>query len=65
MFIFLVIVVVIIALFLDLIFYRYYIVIWRDSGRYWWKKFRVFDVDIRSEEFYSFLWGFNKYFLFF
>nr|AAC19401.1 permease 1 [Mesembryanthemum crystallinum] len=52
----------IIALFLDLTLHRRHTATRRDSGRHWWKKFRTFDADTRSEEFYSLPWGLNKYF---
>ncbi|OAY39310.1 nucleobase-ascorbate transporter 4 [Manihot esculenta] len=34
----------------------------RDSGRHWWRKFRNFDQDIRSEEFYSLPYKLNRFF---
>lgn len=34
----------------------------RDSGRHWWSKFRYFDQDTRSEEFYSLPYNLNRFF---
>lgn len=34
----------------------------RDSGRHWWAKFRKFDSDTRSEEFYSLPYSLNRFF---
>ncbi|KDO57922.1 hypothetical protein CISIN_1g0460591mg, partial [Citrus sinensis] len=34
----------------------------RDSGRHWWAKFRYFERDTRSEEFYSLPWNLNRFF---
>ncbi|KAJ4848177.1 N alpha-acetyl-transferase [Turnera subulata] len=34
----------------------------RDSGRHWWEKFRTFNQDTRSEEFYSLPWNLNRFF---
>ncbi|XP_061373876.1 nucleobase-ascorbate transporter 4 [Gastrolobium bilobum] len=34
----------------------------RDSGRHWWGKFRNFNQDIRSEEFYSLPMNLNRFF---
>ncbi|KAK9286750.1 hypothetical protein L1049_015154 [Liquidambar formosana] len=34
----------------------------RDSGRHWWTKFRTFNSDTRSEEFYALPYNLNKYF---
>ncbi|XP_050212291.1 nucleobase-ascorbate transporter 4 [Mercurialis annua] len=34
----------------------------RDSGRHWWRKFRTFDQDIRSEEFYALPYNLNRFF---
>ncbi|XP_074288424.1 nucleobase-ascorbate transporter 4 [Silene latifolia] len=52
----------IIALFLDLTLHRSHTATRRDSGRHWWKKFRVFEGDTRSREFYALPWGLNRYF---
>lgn len=51
-----------IALFLDLTLHRRHPSTRIDSGRHWWKRFRLFDADTRSNEFYSLPWGLNKYF---
>ncbi|CAM8923965.1 hypothetical protein QQ045_021350 [Rhodiola kirilowii] len=34
----------------------------RDSGRHWWAKFRYYDKDSRSEEFYALPYNLNKFF---
>ncbi|KAJ9175122.1 hypothetical protein P3X46_013704 [Hevea brasiliensis] len=34
----------------------------RDSGRHWWRKFRNFDQDSRSAEFYSLPYNLNRFF---
>ncbi|KAK4744334.1 hypothetical protein SAY87_010646 [Trapa incisa] len=34
----------------------------KDRGKHWWDKFRSFDIDTRSEEFYSLPFNLNKYF---
>ncbi|MED6134123.1 N alpha-acetyl-transferase [Stylosanthes scabra] len=34
----------------------------RDSGRHWWERFRKFDQDIRTEEFYSLPMNLNRFF---
>ncbi|KAK6945970.1 Nucleobase cation symporter 2 family [Dillenia turbinata] len=34
----------------------------KDSGRHWWVKFRSFDTDTRSAEFYSLPYNLSKYF---
>jgi len=34
----------------------------RDSGRHWWEKFRSFNQDIRSEDFYSLPFNLSKFF---
>ncbi|GMH03079.1 hypothetical protein Nepgr_004918 [Nepenthes gracilis] len=34
----------------------------RDSGRHWWEKFRTFDADSRTEEFYSLPANLDNYF---
>ncbi|KAH9620836.1 hypothetical protein KSS87_004700 [Heliosperma pusillum] len=52
----------ILALFLDLTLHRSHTATRRDSGRHWWKKFRTFEGDTRSHEFYSLPWGLNRYF---
>ncbi|XP_074312748.1 nucleobase-ascorbate transporter 4-like [Silene latifolia] len=52
----------IIALFLDLTLHRRQPETRKDSGRLWWTKYRAFETDPRSEEFYSLPWGLNKYF---
>ncbi|GAB4853419.1 N alpha-acetyl-transferase [Ancistrocladus abbreviatus] len=52
----------IVALFLDLTLGRRHSSTRRDSGRHWWKKFRSYDADTRSDEFYSLPFSLNKYF---
>ncbi|KAM7263647.1 hypothetical protein ACFE04_001330 [Oxalis oulophora] len=34
----------------------------RDGGRVWWAKFRVYEQDTRSEEFYALPWNLNRFF---
>ena len=51
-----------IAMFLDLTLARKHANTRRDSGRHWWAKFKYFDKDPRSEEFYSLPYGLSKYF---
>ncbi|KAF5444296.1 hypothetical protein F2P56_036782 [Juglans regia] len=34
----------------------------RDSGRHWWEKFRYYNQDIRSEEFYGLPYNLNRFF---
>ncbi|XP_059446130.1 nucleobase-ascorbate transporter 4 isoform X1 [Corylus avellana] len=34
----------------------------RDSGRHWWEKFRYFNQDTRSEEFYALPYNLNRFF---
>ncbi|KAG8368492.1 hypothetical protein BUALT_Bualt15G0051300 [Buddleja alternifolia] len=52
----------IVALFLDLTLARKHGSTRRDSGRHWWAKFKYFDKDPRSAEFYSLPIGLSKYF---
>ncbi|KZV56989.1 nucleobase-ascorbate transporter 4 [Dorcoceras hygrometricum] len=52
----------IVALFLDLTLGRKHGSTRRDSGRHWWAKFKYFDRDPRSAEFYSLPGGLSKYF---
>ncbi|XP_015055260.1 nucleobase-ascorbate transporter 4-like [Solanum pennellii] len=52
----------IVALFLDLTLAREHVNTKKDSGRHWWAKFKHFDNDPRSEEFYSLPYGLSKYF---
>lgn len=52
----------IVALFLDITLARKHVTTKTDSGRHWWAKFRHFDNDPRSEEFYSLPFGLSKYF---
>lgn len=52
----------IVALFLDLTLARKHVNTKKDSGRHWWAKFKHFDKDPRSEEFYSLPYGLSKYF---
>ncbi|KAL0365308.1 UNVERIFIED_CONTAM: Nucleobase-ascorbate transporter 4 [Sesamum angustifolium] len=51
-----------VAFFLDLTFARKHASTRRDSGRHWWAKFKYFDKDPRSAEFYSLPYGLSKYF---
>ncbi|KAL2945250.1 Nucleobase-ascorbate transporter 4 [Bienertia sinuspersici] len=51
-----------IALFLDTTLHRSHTATRKDSGRHFWSKFRAYEADTRSEEFYSLPWGLNKYF---
>ncbi|BBH09705.1 Xanthine/uracil permease family protein [Prunus dulcis] len=53
---------IIIAFFLDLTVSRQHSATRRDSGRHWWAKFRNFDSDTRSEEFYSLPYNLNRHF---
>ncbi|XP_021717140.1 nucleobase-ascorbate transporter 4-like isoform X1 [Chenopodium quinoa] len=50
------------ALLLDITLHRSHADTRKDSGRHFWKKFRSYEADTRSEEFYSLPWGLNKYF---
>ena len=34
----------------------------RDGGRHWWEKFRTFNQDIRTEDFFSLPLNFNRFF---
>lgn len=52
----------IIALFLDSTLGRSHSLTRKDSGRHWWGRFRHFDDDPRSAEFYSLPYGLSKYF---
>ncbi|CAL5377504.1 unnamed protein product [Camellia sinensis] len=52
----------IIAVFLDCTVARKHCSTRTDSGRHWWEKFRYFDKDPRSAEFYSLPGGLTKYF---
>ncbi|KAL3614356.1 N alpha-acetyl-transferase [Castilleja foliolosa] len=52
----------IVAYFLDLTLERKHGSTRRDSGRQWWSKFKYFDKDPRSAEFYSLPYGLSKYF---
>ncbi|EYU37564.1 hypothetical protein ABFS82_02G045400 [Erythranthe guttata] len=52
----------IVALFLDLTLARKNESTRKDSGRHWWAKFKYFDKDPRSAEFYSLPYGLSKYF---
>ncbi|GER42133.1 xanthine/uracil permease family protein [Striga asiatica] len=51
-----------VAYFLDLTVARKHGSTRRDSGRHWWAKFKDFDKDPRSAEFYSLPYGLSKYF---
>lgn len=50
------------ALFLDSTLARNHSLTRKDSGRHWWEKFRHFDDDPRSAEFYSLPYGLSKHF---
>ncbi|XP_059647894.1 nucleobase-ascorbate transporter 4 [Cornus florida] len=52
----------IIALFLDCTLARKHTSTRRDSGRHWWEKFKYFDKDPRSAEFYALPFSLAKYF---
>ncbi|KAL3515372.1 hypothetical protein ACH5RR_022274 [Cinchona calisaya] len=52
----------IVALFLDLTLARKHTLTRKDSGRHWWAKFRTFERDPRSGEFYGLPFGLTKYF---
>ncbi|CDO97291.1 unnamed protein product [Coffea canephora] len=52
----------IVALFLDLTLARKHSLTRKDSGRHWWAKYRTFERDPRSEEFYGLPFGLTKYF---
>ncbi|CAO2815882.1 unnamed protein product [Amaranthus hypochondriacus] len=52
----------IISYFLDTTLLRSHAATRRDSGRHWWTKYRSYDADTRSEEFYALPFGLNKYF---
>ncbi|KAL6209960.1 hypothetical protein ACLB2K_020898 [Fragaria x ananassa] len=53
---------IIVALFCDLTMGCGHSSTRRDSGRHWWGKFRKFDTDTRSEEFYSLPYNLNRHF---
>ncbi|XWS54670.1 hypothetical protein CRYUN_Cryun10bG0108400 [Craigia yunnanensis] len=53
---------VIIAFFLDCTHSYGHSSVRRDSGRHWWEKFRNFNTDTRSEEFYSLPGNLNRFF---
>ncbi|KAL5788052.1 hypothetical protein ACOSP7_005001 [Xanthoceras sorbifolium] len=53
---------IIIAFFLDCTHSRGHNATRIDSGRHWWAKFRYFEKDTRSEEFYSLPWNLNRFF---
>ncbi|ESW15124.1 hypothetical protein PHAVU_007G046400 [Phaseolus vulgaris] len=53
---------IIVAYFLDLTLRRGDSLTRRDSGRHWWEKFRNFNHDTRSEEFYSLPFNLNRFF---
>ncbi|KAM7470510.1 hypothetical protein LguiA_008693 [Lonicera macranthoides] len=52
----------IIAIFLDCTLARKHSLTRKDSGRHWWGKFRYFDKDPRSHEFYSLPYNLSKHF---
>ncbi|XP_019170144.1 PREDICTED: nucleobase-ascorbate transporter 7-like [Ipomoea nil] len=52
----------IVALFLDLTLARSHAQSRRDSGRHWWAKFKYFERDARSAEFYSLPYNLSTYF---
>ncbi|URE35467.1 Permease family [Musa troglodytarum] len=51
-----------VAFFLDNTLHRHNQAAKKDRGYYWWKKFRSFKADVRSEEFYSLPFNLNKFF---
>lgn len=53
---------IIVAYFLDCTLSRGQSSTRRDSGRQWWEKFRNFNKDTRSEEFYSLPYNLNRFF---
>lgn len=53
---------IIVAFFLDCTHSCGHSSVWRDSGRHWWEKFRNFNTDSRSEEFYSLPGNLNRFF---
>ncbi|KAG6600279.1 Nucleobase-ascorbate transporter 4, partial [Cucurbita argyrosperma subsp. argyrosperma] len=52
----------VVAFFLDTTLMRNHSSTRRDSGRHWWEKFWSFNVDTRSEEFYSLPWNLSRFF---
>ncbi|XP_057963840.1 nucleobase-ascorbate transporter 4 [Malania oleifera] len=52
----------IVATFLDCTLGLGHSSIWQDSGRHWWVRFRFFNVDTRTAEFYSLPYNLNRYF---
>ncbi|XP_052179413.1 nucleobase-ascorbate transporter 4 [Diospyros lotus] len=52
----------IVGVFLDSTIARRHSLTRVDSGRHWWEKFRYFDKDPRSEEFYALPWGLSRHF---
>ncbi|XP_022763531.1 nucleobase-ascorbate transporter 4-like [Durio zibethinus] len=53
---------IIVAIFLDSTHSFGHSSVWRDSGRHWWEKFRNFNTDTRSEDFYSLPGNLNRFF---
>ncbi|KAF3435569.1 hypothetical protein FNV43_RR22658 [Rhamnella rubrinervis] len=53
---------IIVAYFLDCTLSRGHSSTRRDSGRHWWEKFRYFNKDTRSEEFYSLPYNLGRFF---
>ncbi|XVF44969.1 hypothetical protein PTKIN_Ptkin02bG0165900 [Pterospermum kingtungense] len=53
---------IIVAFFLDCTHSYGHSSVRRDSGRHWWEKFRNFDTDSRSAEFYSLPGNLNRFF---
>uniref|UniRef100_A0A6M2FAP1 Secreted protein n=1 Tax=Populus davidiana TaxID=266767 RepID=A0A6M2FAP1_9ROSI len=51
---------ILVACFLDCTHSLAHIPTRRDSGRYWWERFRYFSQDTRSEEFYTLPWILNS-----
>ncbi|CAD5167626.1 unnamed protein product [Musa acuminata subsp. malaccensis] len=51
-----------VAFFLDNTLHRHNEATRKDRGYHWWKKFRNFKADMRSEEFYSLPFNLNKFF---
>ena len=51
-----------VACFLDCTLLRGDSAVPRDRGYHWWEKFRSYETDSRSEEFYALPYNFNKFF---
>ncbi|KAK7357579.1 hypothetical protein VNO80_16872 [Phaseolus coccineus] len=53
---------IVVAYFLDLTLHRGDTSTRRDSGRHWWEKFRNFNQDIRTKDFYSLPFNLSRFF---